>query len=58
MDYLDGDPARAKTYMAEGEPIFDAVDARRQDIDNRFGSGVTDRLLKLRTQLHDALRTS
>ena len=56
MDFLADDPASAKAYLLKGEPIFDAVDARRQDIDNRFSNGLAERLLKLRTELWEALK--
>ena len=55
MDLLDENPVYAKEYLAKGDPIFQAVDARRQDIDNRFSKGVAGRLLKLRKDLNDAL---
>lgn len=56
VDFLQGDPAYAPQYLAKGEAVFEAVDFRRSDIDNRFGRGVAVSLLGLRTDLLDRMK--
>ena len=56
MDFIkQGNVDYARKYADKGDIIFENADYRRSDIDNRWGKGVTDNILRLRTDYKKVL---
>lgn len=55
-DLIADRSAYAAEYLAKGEPIFAAVEGRRDDLDRKWGAGTADRLLGLAAELRQWAR--